>query len=91
MTPKDFPMTVCLLQVLLVESTCGSSPTHSEVFQLFHLFYFSHGVTFIIFPITPYFIYFPHHLVLVYISTLSDRNVPILFSLDILSGKLCLY
>jgi hypothetical protein len=33
----------------------------------------------------PYFIYFPHHPTLVYISTLSDRNVPILFSLDILS------
>jgi hypothetical protein len=59
----------------------------SDIFIYFILFYFSHGATFIIFPMAPYFIYFPHHPTLVYISTLSDRNVPILFSLDILSAS----
>ncbi len=55
-------------------------------FCLFY-FYFSHGATFIIFPMASYFIYFSHHPTLVYISVLSDKNVPILFSLHTLSGN----
>ena len=68
-TSEDFPAFRFVfrqsssLSKLAEESSDIRFVFRSIFYFILFLFLFSHDVTFIIFPITPYFIYFPHHLI----------------------------